>query len=217
MRKRVFLSLTFCLALVAWASLIFAIAQNTQPLERGPGRDGFAPGEMVRGTLSSVGVDRIEVKKQDGSSQVVMVDDQTKYHQGRQEIQMEDLKPGDHVFVRGQTNDNKDFVASNVRRVTEEQMQRFQAGGERTGGRIVSIDGNQLKVQNPRQGEKLVIVNEQTTFMKDGQPITLQDLKVGDRIFAVGKATDGTFVATRVMTGQFRRGGMNRRGPDQNQ
>lgn len=218
MNKRIFLSLTFCLTLAACGSLIFAAAQNTQqPPERGPGRGGFAPGEMVMGTLASIGVDRVEVKKQDGSSQVVMVNDQTKYQQGQQEIQMEDLKPGDHVFARGKTNDNKEFVAVNVRRVTDEEMQRFQAGGEWTGGQIVSIDGNQLKVQNPRQGERVVIVNEQTTFMKDGQPITLKDLKVGDRIFAMGKETDGKFLATRVMSGQFQRGGMGRRGPGTDQ
>lgn len=218
MNKRIFLSLTFCLTLAACGSLIFAAAQNTpQAPERGPGRGGFAPGEMVMGTLASIGVDRVEVKKQDGSSQVVMVNDQTKYQQGQQEIQMEDLKPGDHVFARGKTNDNKEFVAVNVRRVTDEEMQRFQAGGEWTGGQIVSIDGNQLKVQNPRQGERVVIVNEQTTFMKDGQPITLKDLKVGDRIFAMGKETDGKFVATRVMSGQFQRGGMGRRGPGTDQ
>jgi Domain of unknown function (DUF5666) len=218
MRKRIFLSLIFCLGLVAWGSLIFALAQGSQQTpERGPRRGGFAPGEMLMGTLSSVGVDRIEVKKQDGTSQVVLVNDQTRYRVGQQDIQMEDLKPGDHVFVRGKTNDNKEFVALNVRRVTEEEMQRFQAGGERTGGRITAINGNELNIQNPRMGDKVVVVNEQTTFMKDGQPITLKDLKVGDRVFVVGKDVDGKFEAVRVMTGQFRRGGMGRRNQNTDQ
>jgi len=58
--------------------------------------------------------------------------------------------------------------------------------------------------------------------MKQGQPITLKDLKVGDRIFAVGKETDGQFVAARVFTGQmpYQRGGeerpRNRRGAPEN-
>jgi Domain of unknown function (DUF5666) len=212
MRKRIFLSLTFCLALMACGSLSLAMAQSSQQPERGPRRGGFAPGEMVMGTLASVGIDRIEVKKQDGSSQVVMVNDQTTYREGQQNIQIEDLKPGDHVFARGKANDNKEFVALNVRRVTEEERQRFQGGGERTGGQIVSIDGNELKIQNPRLGDKVVVVNEQTTFMKDGQPSTLKDLKVGDRIFVIGKDQDGKFAAVRVMSGQFGRGGMGRRG-----
>lgn len=203
------------------ATLCMAAQQGAQaPPERGPGRGGpSAQGEMAGGTVSSVGVDRIEIKRQDGTAQVVMVNDQTHYRQGQQDIQLEDLKPGDRVGIRGKTNDNKEFVALNVRRITEEEAQRFQGGqgaGDRTVGQIVSIDGNQLKVQTRQQGEKLVWVNDQTTFMKDGQPVTLKDLKVGDRIFASGQEVDGKFTATRVMSGQFQRGGGQRqRGPGQ--
>ena len=174
-------------------------------------------GDMVMGTLASVGADRVEIKKQDGTSQVVMVNDQTHYRQGQQDIQMEDLKPGDRVFARGQANDKKEFVATVVRRVTDQEMQRFQRGGDRTGGEILAIDGNQIKVRNPRQGERIVYVNDQTTFVKEGQPIALKDLKVGDRIFAVGKEADGKFVAVRVMSGQFQRGGMGGRSPNPDQ
>src|SRR5579859_1158996 len=207
-------------ALALCATLGIAAQQNTQaPPERGPGGGPEAQGEMARGTISSVGVDRIEIKKMDGTTQVVMVNGETRYRQGQQDIQLEDLKPGDRVFVRGKTNDNKEFVALGVRRVTDEEAQRFQGGpggGNRTGGQIVSIDGNQLKIQNPRQGERLVLVTDQTTFMKNGQPITLKDLKVGDRVFAVGQEIDGKFTATRVMSGQFQRGGGQRqRGPGQ--
>jgi uncharacterized protein DUF5666 len=164
-------------------------------------------GPPVSGTITSVGVDRFEIKKMDGSSQTVMVDDHTHYRQGQQDIQLEDLKSGDRVFVRGQTNANKEFVAENVRRITAEEMQRFGNAGERVFGAIVSIDKNQIKVNNPRQGEKTIVVNDQTQFIKDGQPIALKDLKVGDRIFAMGSENQGQFLATRVMTGQFRQGG----------
>ena len=167
-------------------------------------------GPPVAGTIASVGVDRFEIKKTDGSTQTVMVDDHTRYRQGQQDIQLEDLKPGDQVFVRGQTNTNKEFVAETVRRITAEEIQRFENAGERVFGAIVAIDKNQLKVSNPRQGERIVLVNEQTQFLKDGQPIALKDLKVGDRIFALGNETQGQFLATRVMTGQFRGRGQRR-------
>jgi 3-dehydroquinate synthase class II len=157
-----------------------------------------------------VGVDRFEIKKMDGSTQTVMVDEHTRYRQGQQDIQLEDLKPGDQVSVRGQANSNKEFVAEAVRRATADEMQRFQNAGERVFGAIESIDKNQLKVSNPRQGERIVLVNGQTQFMKDGQPIALKDLKVGDRIFALGKETQGQFLATRVVTGQFRGPGQRR-------
>jgi hypothetical protein len=166
--------------------------------------------QPVFGTIASVGVDRFEIKKMDGSTQTVMVDEHTRYRQGQQDIQLEDLKPGDQVSVRGQANSNKEFVGEAVRRATTDEMQRFQNAGERVFGTIVSIDKNQLKVSNPRLGERIVLVNDQTQFMKDGQPIAVKDLKVGDRIFALGKETQGQFLATRVVTGQFRGPGQRR-------
>jgi len=73
--------------------------------------------------------------------------------------------------------------------------------GNRAFGEIVSIDGNQIKVRG-RQGERTITVNDQTTFSKEDQSITLKDLKVGDRIFATGKETNGQFVATEVRSGR---------------
>jgi hypothetical protein len=182
-------------------------AAAQQKPEQTPQRPPEAGEDRAIGTIVSVGVDRFEIKKMDGSSQTILVDDQTKYQQGQQAIQLEDLKAGDRVAIRGRTNDHKEFVAVMVRRFTEEEAQRSQNPGERAFGEIVSIATGQIKIQSPRQGERTIVVNEQTEFVKDGQPITLKDLKVGDRIFAQGKETQGQFVATRVMTGQFRRQG----------
>ncbi len=116
-----------------------------------------------------------------------------------------DRLPSDHVFVQGRASENKEFTALMVRRVTDEEIQAFS--GERAFGEIISIDGNQIKVRNPRQGEKTVVVNDQTVFMKEGQPITLKDLKVGDRIFAQGEETNGQLIAARIFTVQFRQQG----------
>ena len=93
------------------------------------------------GTITSVGVDRFEIKKPDGTTQTVMVNDQTHFRQRQegqqqpQELQLEDLKVGDHVMVRGTPNADKQVVAMGVNRVTEEQFQRFQSGGGPGGGR----------------------------------------------------------------------------------
>jgi hypothetical protein len=207
MRKQ--LALVLGLILISLTSCAYAQQkEETKTPPRNAPRE-FA-GPPVAGTIASVGVDRFEIKKMDGSSQTVMVNERTRYGQGQQEIQLEDLKPGDRVFVRGQAGSNKEFVAEAVRRVTADEMQTFQNAGERVFGEVVSIDKNQLKVSNPRQGERIVLVNDQTQFMKDGQPIALKDLKVGDRIFAVGKETQGQFLATRVVTGQFRGPGRRR-------
>ena len=87
--------------------------------------------------------------------------------------------------------------------------------GNRAGGEIASIDGNQIKVQS-RRGDRVIVVNDQTTFNKEGQAITLKDLKVGDRIFAIGKEANGQFVATEVRSGRPGGGRGDFQGPAQN-
>ena len=184
-------------------------AQRAQESPNPPAaRESPGPGDRTFGTIVSVGVDRLQIKKADGTEQTVLVNNQTHFRQGRQqELQLEDLKPGDRIMVAGSANENKEFVARMVRRVTDEEMANRPGPGEVAFGEIVSINKDQLKVRNRRQGERVVMVNEQTTFVKEGQPITLKDLKVGERVFATGKETNGQFIATRVATGQFQRGG----------
>jgi ribosomal protein S1 len=209
MRKQFALALGLILIVLT----ICAYAQQKDETKTPPQNAPHEFGPRVFGTITSVGVDRFEIKKIDASTQTVMVDEHTHYRQGQQDIQLEDLKPGDRVIVQGQANSNKEFVAEAVRRFTSDELQRFQSSqnaGERVFGEITSIDKNQLKVTDPRQGDQIVLVNDQTQFMEDGQPIAHKDLKVGDRIFASGKETQGQFLATRVVTGQFRGPGQRR-------
>jgi hypothetical protein len=79
--------------------------------------------------------------------------------------------------------------------------------GPHAGGEITAINGNQITVQSRRNGEKVIVVNDQTTFNKEGKSITLKDLKVGDHIFAMGKEANGKFLATEIRSGHFGGGG----------
>ncbi|MBZ5668880.1 MAG: DUF5666 domain-containing protein [Acidobacteriia bacterium] len=217
MSNKFLLSLAILLALTISGSVA---AQEKPPAQAPESPRPEMAGERIMGTVASVGVDRFELKKSDGTTQTVLVNDQTHYRQQQQEFHLEDLKPGDHVFVRGNLNSDRQFVAVGIRRVTEEQLQRFQAGGgpgpgggpggpgggwgqsggDRAGGEIISIAQNRIKVRNRFQGETTIMINDQTTFTKQGQAITLKDLKAGDRIFATGKEVQGQFVATQVRT-----------------
>ena len=237
MSKKLFVSILVLLAFSVAGAL--AAQQDSPPQGQEQGRRGMGGPPPVIGTISSVGVVRFDIKRPDGTTQTVMVNDQTRIRQRQegqeqpQEIKLEDLKVGDHVMVRGTPNADKQLVAMGVNRLTEEQFQRFQSGGgpggpgggggfgpggggPRVGGEIVSINGNHIKVQSRRGGERVIVVNDQTTFMKEGKTITLKDLKVGDRIFATGQETNGQFVATEIRSG-FPGGGRGGwQGPPQN-
>ncbi|MGO8786573.1 MAG: DUF5666 domain-containing protein [Terriglobia bacterium] len=245
MSKKFSLSMLVLLAFSIVSSL--AAQQNPPSPGQEPPRQGMGGPPPVLGTITSVGVDRFEIKKPDGATQTVMVNDQTHYRQrveGQQqpkELALEDLKVGDHVFVRGTPNADKQVVAVGVNRVTAEQFERFQSGGgpggggpggpggwgpgggggmegTRAGGEITAINGNQIKVQSRRGGERIIVVNDQTTFSKEGQTITLKDLKVGDRIFAMGKEANGQFMAAEIRSGRPGGGGGRggSQGPPQN-
>jgi hypothetical protein len=178
------------------------------PMQQGVGPGMRSPG--AGGTIVSVGVGQIQIKKMNGETQTVLVNDQTRIREGQRDnqktLRLDDLKPGDHVMVMGQLNDNKEFVATFVHRLTPEEMARSQSAGDRAFGQIVSIEGNEMKVHNQYRGDQTIVVNDQTTFMRDGQAITLKDLKVGERVFAMGKETDGKLTAERVTTGRMMRG-----------
>ena len=209
MKNKLNLSLGLALLCVLAGGWNLPAAQQPQESSNQPAaRGGPGPGDRTFGTIISVGVDRLQIKKADGTEQTVFVNDQTHFRAGRQqELQLEDLKPGDRIMAGGDVDQNKKFVARMVRRVTDEEMANMPKPGEAVFGELLSIDKGQLKVRNRMEGERGVLINDQTTFLKDGQPITLKDLKVGDRIFARGKETNGQFIATRVATGQFQRGG----------
>lgn len=184
-----------------------ALGQAQKPSEPQalPG-DRMPAGERITGAIESVGIDRFVIKKNDGTTATILVDEQTRYRQRQQDIQLEDLKPGDHVFVLGRTGESKDVTARMVRRVSDEDRGRMPGPGEFVAGEIVSIDQGQIRLRTRRQGEKTVAINEQTEFRNSGRPASLKDLKVGDRIFVTGKESNGQFIATRVMSGQMQSG-----------
>jgi Domain of unknown function (DUF5666) len=227
MNKRAPLALAVGFSILLFSGSLAALPTGAQdppppPPQMRQGGARMAGGERSGGTIVSVGVDRFELKKMNGEAQTIMVDGQTRFREGQRgdqkELGLEDLKPGDHVMVMGKLNDTKEFVASVVHRLTPGEMARFQNAGDRTFGQIVSIQGNELKIHNPFRGDQIVVVSDQTSIMKDSQPITLKDLKVGDRIAAMGKETDGRLAAERVFTGAFQRGrGRMNRPPSESQ
>jgi hypothetical protein len=210
--KRLLSALTVGLAILLSMPLMAQSEgqQNQPPPQMQGGMRPGMRGPRAGGTIVSVGVGQFQLKKMNGETQTVLVNDQTRIREGQRDnqktLQLDDLKPGDHVMVMGQLNDNKEFVATFVHRLTPEEMARCQNAGDRAFGQIVSIEGNEIKVHNQFRGDQTIVVNDQTTFTKDGQAITLKDLKVGDRIAAMGQETDGKLTAERVLTGRFQRG-----------
>jgi len=193
-----------------------------------PRRFGGPRGGGAFGTIQSVGVNQLVIKRQDGETTTVQVNSETKFLDQGKAIELEDLKPGDHVMVRPHTAPGESsgatpggaapntgaasgataapaaVLAASVMRVPAGQIGGFNA--PRAFGRITAINGNQLTLEN-RQGQQVIVIASDAQIMKDGQAATLKDFKVGDPVMAVGQEANGQFTASRIMSGQFRRGG----------
>jgi Domain of unknown function (DUF5666) len=228
------------------AALLFAQdAQQSPSSTQQEGQSG-PPGAPARfggprggafGTVQSVGVNQLVIKRRDGSTTTVQVNSETKFWDRNKPIELEDLKPGDRVMVRAHTSPTESsgvsapgeaapnpgaapgataapavILAASVMCVPAGMGGGFNA--PRAFGRITAINGNQLTVQN-RQGEQLIVVASDAQILKDGQAATLKDFKVGDRVMALGQETNGQFTASRIMSGQIRRGseGFGGQGP----
>lgn len=176
-------------------------SNNAPPRQARPRR-----ARPLLGTIVSVGVDQFQIKLRNGESRAITVDDQTRFRDGQQQIGLEDLKAGDTVMVALQAQNQTSGAALMVRKVSAQQMARFE-NGNRAFGRITRINGNELELENPFAGKVTVVVNDKTQYTKDGQAIALKDLKVGDGLMAVGEQQNGRLVAQHIYTGNPRPGG----------
>jgi hypothetical protein len=68
-----------------------------------------------------------------------------------------------------------------------------------------------LTIQRPDGVTQTISVDENTSFRKDGESITLADLKPGDHVFGRGEIKNGVFVPAVLNLGQPRFG-MQRQG-----
>jgi hypothetical protein len=65
-----------------------------------------------------------------------------------------------------------------------------------TAGKVKAINDLVLTVERPDKKTQTIAVNENTSFQKHRESITLADIKVGDMVSARGALQNGNFVAT---------------------
>jgi hypothetical protein len=148
----------------------------------------------------------ITLKTRDGQTAQVALDDKTQYRKGREAATPGDLKVGDTVFVRGEKTGENAWQAAVIgsRGQNDGSGGNFAEGmGKRfIAGEIKSIDGTQLTIQRPDGVTQKISVDEDTSFRKNGESITLADLKRGDHVFGRGELKNDVFVPAVLNVGQ---------------
>jgi hypothetical protein len=122
-----------------------------------------------------------------------------------QQIKASDIKVGDAIAARGELDETaKSVGAVAVLQFDPEQAKRMQEMEANFGktwlmGKVTAMDGVKMTVQGgPGNAAHSFVADENTTFRKRREPITLGDVQVGDTVRVEGAVKDGTFVATTV-------------------
>jgi hypothetical protein len=199
---------------------------------------GLPPGEMVVGRVTAVGKDSITVAPLAGGDSVALkIGDSTRLMKQRQPIKADEIKVDDTIFARGELK-GKVMQAALVSIVNPEMVQRLEQGRLTGGGagggfsredlgkkfivgEVKAIEETRLTIARPDGQTQAIEVDENTSFRRGNESITLPEIKVGDFVRGQGELKAGVFVPKELIVGRpqmrfFSRGEGQRR-PDAEQ
>jgi uncharacterized protein DUF5666 len=206
---------------MVWLMAIMAVAflpVFAQPQER----MNMPPGDNVVGKVTVVGKDSLTLAPLTGGDAVtVKVSGTTRVAKDRQPFKFEQIKVDDVVFARGELKNNS-MQAAVVSVVNPEMIQRVQQGGGPGGGPggpmagfnredlgkkfiagdVKAINETKLTIARPDGQTQDIEVDENTSFKKNGESVTLPDIKVGDFVRGRGELKENTFVPKELIVGR---------------
>ncbi len=201
-------------------------AQRPEPQRGGRGGLGGGFGMMgggrgTVGTVTAVASDHFTIKTETGETYAVHFSVNTRMikqnppRHGEDEnagertppqpIKPADIKVGDVIAAGGEVDPPaKSIGAVFVMLIDPErakQMREMEANYGKTWlmGKVTGIDGVKVSIEGVRDKTPYTFTaDENTTFRKRREPITLADLQVGDMVRVEGAMNEGGFLATTV-------------------
>lgn len=197
------------LVLVSFLSVL-TIAQDNPPqppsgqLQSSPSRRGWEGRfQGVGGTITAIEKGKLSLKTMDGKTVTVNLTSDTRYRKDRQPATLADFKVGDTVMVGGDPAGENAWNARFVSSRSGGDADMREALGKRfIAGEIKSIEGTSLTILRVDGETQTIQVDENTSFRKQNESITLADLKPGDHVFGRGELKNGTFVAAVLNAGE---------------
>ncbi|MGC2404769.1 MAG: DUF5666 domain-containing protein [Acidobacteriaceae bacterium] len=194
---------------VALAATPWSHAQEDDSLGPPNGGQGlgqaFGPGNGVRGTVTATAGSTFTIKTDEGDTFRVFYSPNTRLMKDRQPIEAADVHVGDMLLAGGLVDIKAKTVgAVVVVDIDAKEVRDARAAFGKTWvvGKVTAIHG--VKITIERAGDKqtqVLAVDENTSFRKHREDVTLADVKIGDMISSQGAIHDDTFVATilRIM------------------
>jgi hypothetical protein len=186
--------------------LVLGVAMSALPSSHG--QDGnelgqaFGKGNGVRGTVTAAAANSFTIRTDEGENYQVLYSPNTRLMKEQQPIEAADIHVGDMLIAGGLVDAKAKTVgAVVVLDVDAEEVRKARAGFGKTwvAGKVTAI--HELKITIERAGDKqlqVVEVDENTSFLKRKEDVTLADVKVGDFISAKGALHANTFLAATL-------------------
>jgi preprotein translocase subunit YajC len=122
-----------------------------------------------------------------------------------QQLKPTDIKVGDVISIRGQADETAKLVPASAVVLLDPdrvaQMREMNANFGKTWlmGKVTAIDETKVTITGTiDNAAHTFVVDENTTFRKRRDPVTLADIQVGDVVRADGAVKDGVFTAASV-------------------
>src|SRR6202167_3107168 len=195
---------------VLWAATAASVCHAQDGDALGPPGGGmsgaFGRGTGVRGTVTAAGQGSFTIRTEEGETYQVLYSPNTRLMKDRQPIEAGDIHVGDMLMAGGFIGpQGKNRRAVFFYAIDAAEVRNARAGFGKTWimGKVTAI--HELKITIERATDKqaqVVAVDENTSFRKRREDVTLADVKVGDTINAQGALHADTFLATalRIMT-----------------
>ena len=194
------------MALLVAMAAIGRAQEGEGPPDGGEGMGrAFGRGNGVRGTVTAAAADRFTIRTDEGDTYQVLFSANTRLMKDRQPIAAADIHVGDMLMAGGIVDAKAKTVgAVFLFDIDANQIRDAKAAFGKTwvAGKVTAIHDLNISIErvNDKQAQ-IVAVDENTSFRKRREEVTLADIKVGDFISAQGALHADTFVATalRVM------------------
>ena len=201
-------------------------SQDRAPGQRsGRGAWGGGMGRGVMGTVTEITPDHFTIKTEAGDLYTVHYSVNTRIMKGGgggggqrrgqgendmpanppQAIKASDIKVGDAIGAAGEIDANAKSVGAvvifQIDPERAKQMREMQANYGKTWlmGKVTAINDVKVTLQGgPDNAAHTFVADENTTFRKRRDPITLADIQLGDMVRVEGTVQNGAFVATTV-------------------
>ena len=184
----------------------------------GRGWGGFMGGRGVIGTVTEVAADHFTIKNEIGEIYTVHFSANTRIMkqppqreaQGGmrvppEEIKSSEIKAGDVIMAGGEVDAAaKSVGAMSVIKVDParaREMREMQANFGKTWlmGKVTAVNETKVTLQSPVDNTAHTFVaDENTSFRKRREPVTLADVQVGENVRVEGAVKEGVFVASSV-------------------